>query len=77
VSSFRSSPDNLAMIEEYARQGADQIVLHLPILPADDALTVPDAMVKTRAAVPVRHRDGVVATQRRRRHLESAAQLLA
>jgi hypothetical protein len=44
---YAVAPDNLPVIDEYARQGAEQVVLHLPTLPADDALTVLDAMVKT------------------------------
>jgi hypothetical protein len=40
--STRSSPGP----SRYAGQGADQVVLYLPTLPADDVLTVLDAMVK-------------------------------
>ena len=46
LTAYAVFPDNLSMIEEYVRQGADQVVLYLPTLPADDAFTVLDAMVK-------------------------------
>jgi probable F420-dependent oxidoreductase len=49
---YAVSPDNLPVIEEYVSQGADQIVLHLPSLPADDALPVLDAMVTTAQQYP-------------------------
>lgn len=47
LTGFAVFPDNLPVIDEYARQGADQVVLYLPTLPADDTITALDAMVKT------------------------------
>jgi probable F420-dependent oxidoreductase len=47
LTAYAVAPDNLAVIEEYVKQGAHQVVLHLPTLPADDSLAVLDAMAKT------------------------------
>lgn len=44
---YAVAPGNSEVIEQYAKEGADQVVFYLPTLPAGDALAALDVMVKT------------------------------
>lgn len=44
---YAAIPDNLQVIEEYVKQGIDQIVFWMPSLPRDPALTMLDELMET------------------------------
>jgi probable F420-dependent oxidoreductase len=47
MTAYAAIPDNLQVIEEYVKQGIDQIVFWTPSLPRDPALTTLDDLMET------------------------------